>query len=175
MGQLTPPATVAQFETLFTRDFAYGPGLDKVRPVDIQNALNAASSVFNPCLFSTAPIGVAPAITSEALNAYLYAAAHFLVTGLQAVGGLGKVGGGTNSQGEGVVGNKSVGGVSVGYVWPDTVTGSPVLFQFTKTTYGQTYLQMLMPKLVGNVSAVLGEVTGTPGEDFPITGFLSPF
>lgn len=159
MGQLNPPATVAQFEAQFTRDFVYGPGIDRVRPVDIQNSLNVASGVFNPALFDTTPIGVPPNLTSEALMAYLNLSAHFLVTSLQGMGGLGKKGGGLKSQGEGVVGSKGVGGVSVGYVWPSTVTDSPVLFQFTKTIYGQLYLQVLMTRLVGNVGAVLGEVT----------------
>lgn len=175
MGQLNPPASVAQFEAFFSRDFVYGPGIDSVRPVDIQNALNVASSVFNPTLFSTAPIGVPPNLTSEALVAYLYCSAHFLVTGLQGVGGLGKVGKGLLSQGEGVVGSKGVGGVSVGYVWPSFITESGALFQLTKTVYGQLYLQVLMPRLVGNVGAVIGEVAGQPGVDFPVTGFLGPF
>lgn len=166
MGQLTPPASVANFKRQFTRDFSYGTGIETVRDEDIQNALNMTSGVYNPALFSTSPIGVAPEITSEALIAYLNASAHFLVTSLQAAGGLGKKGKGTNSQGEGVVGNKSVGGVSVGYVWPGTVTDNPVLFQFTKTAYGQLYLQVLVTRLVGNVAAVLGEVTRTPNVPF---------
>lgn len=166
MGQLTPPASVANFKNQFTRDFSYGTGVETVTDTDIQNALNMTSGVFNPCLFSTSPLGVAPHITSEALIAYLNASAHFLVTSLQAAGGLGKKGRGTNSQGEGIVGNKSVGGVSVGYVWPSTVTDNPVLFQFTKTAYGQLYLQVLVTRLVGNVSAVLGEVTQTPNVPF---------
>lgn len=159
MGQLSPPATVAQFETQFSRDFVYGPGLDKVRPTDIQNALNIASGVFNPALFDTTPIGVPPNLTSEALQAYLNCSAHFLVTSLQGVGGLGKVGGGLNAQGEGIVTSKGVGGVNISFTWPSYIVESPVLFAFTKTIYGQNYLQVLMTRLVGNVSAVLGEVT----------------
>lgn len=175
MGQLNPPATVAQFEAQFTRDFRYGPGIDAVRPVDIQNALNATSSVFNPALFSTSPIGLAPNITSEALICYLNASAHFLVTALQGVGGLGKKGGGLNSQGEGIVSSKSVGGVSVSFSWPAIITESAVLFQFTKTTYGQAYLQVLMTRLVGNVGAVFGEETGFQPDANSITGFTTPF
>lgn len=158
MGQLNPPATVLQFQTMFSRDFVYGPGLDTVRPVDIQNALDSAAAVFNPELFSLAPIGVPPNVKSEALICYLNASAHFLVTSIQGVGGLGTKNGGLKSQGEGIIGSKSVGGVSVGYVWPSTITDNAALYQFTKTTYGQAYLQVLMLKLVGNVSAVIGEV-----------------
>lgn len=158
MGQLNPPATIAQFKIQFTRDFVYGPGLEAVRDLDIQNALNAADALFNPRLFSTAPIGVAPNQTSEALICYLNAAAHFLVTSLQAVGGLGQAGRGVYSQGEGNVSSKSVGGVSVSFSWPSSITDSPALFQFTKTAYGMAYLQVLSTRLVGNVGAVAGEV-----------------
>lgn len=158
MGSSTPLATVASFKAQFGRDFVYGSGLNTVRDIDIQQALNLASSMFNPALFDTSLIGVAPVISSESLMAYQYATAHFLVTAIQAAGGLGSVGRGVFSQGEGVVSSKSVGGASVSFSWPSTVMDSPALFQFTKTTYGQAYLQILMPRLVGNVSAVLGPI-----------------
>lgn len=166
MGQLNPPATIANFKAQFTRDFPYGPGVDKVRDSDIQSSLNMASSVFNPSLFSTAPVGVPPNLTSDAMISYLNLSAHFLVTSLQGVGGLGKIGLGISAQGEGVVSSKSVGGVSISFSWPSYVLDSPVLFQFTKTVYGQLYLQVLVTRMVGNVSAVLGEVTGTPNVPF---------
>ncbi len=158
MGQLTPPASVANFKSMFVRDFPYGPGIEAVRDVDIQAALNMASSMYNPSLFSTESIGVAPNITSEALMCYLNAAAHFLVTSLQAAGGLGAKGRGVFSQGEGIVSTKGVGGVSVSFEWPSSITSSPALFQFTKTTYGLAYLQVLSVKLVGNVGAIYGNV-----------------
>lgn len=175
MSTLTPPATVAQFESFFSRDFIYGVGLETVRPIDIQNALNMASSIYNPRLFSTTPIGVPPNLTSEALIAYLQCSAHFLVTAIQGVGGLNKKGGGTNSQGEGIVSSKNVGGVSVSFTWPQFITNSPALFQFTKTIYGQNYLQMLIPRLVGNVGVVAGETTGFQGNFNSTTGFVWPF
>lgn len=155
MGQLTPPALVVDFQAQFTRDFKYGPGLEAVRDPDIQNALNFASTVFNPALFDTTPIGD----TSEAKMAYLYASAHFLVMALQAAGGLSAVnrGLGVNSQGDGIVSSKSVGGVSVTFAWPSVVIDNPALYQFTKTSYGQMYLQILVLKLVGNVGLVSGQ------------------
>ena len=131
--------------------------------------------MFNPALFSTSPIGVPPNLTSEALISYLNLSAHFLVTSLQAVGGLGKVGGGINSQGEGIVSSKSVGGVSVSFMWPPMVIDSPALYQFTKTIYGQLYLQVLMPRLVGNVGVVLGETTDFQSDANSLTGFVGPF
>lgn len=156
MGQLTPPAVPADFKLQFPRDFKYGTGLETVRDLDIQSALNFANSVFNPELFETVAL---PGGTSEAKIAYLYATAHFLVTALQAAGGLSAVSRfqGPNSQGDGVITNKSVGGVSIGYQWPAMIVENPALYGLTKTSYGQSYLQMLMPRLVGNVSIVAGE------------------
>lgn len=158
MGQTTPPATVADFQTQFPRDFKYGSGLETVRDVDIQAALNFASTVFNPSLFDTTLVGLTGQETSEALMCYLNASAHFLVLSLQAAGGLAAVSRyqGPNSQGDGIITNKSVGGVSIGYEWPALVIDNPALFQFTKTAYGQAYLQVLVLKLVGNVSVVAG-------------------
>lgn len=140
-----------------------------MRDVDIQNALNAASSLFNPRLFSTESIGVPPNLTSEAVISYNNAAAHFLVTAIQGAGGLGKKGRGTYSQGEGNVMSKGAGGLNLGMSYPSVITDSPILFQFVKTVYGQAYLQVLSTKLVGNTAAVIGEVSpGTP----PNPGFV---
>ena len=158
---LTMPS-VAGFKKQFARDFSYGPGNDKVTDLDIQAGLNAAYSVFNIALFDTNPIGVAPLITSEAQIAYCNAAAHFLVTSIQAVGGLGKVGRGVFSQGEGVVTGKSAGGLNISLSFPAAITDSPALFQFAKTTYGLAYLQVLALKLVGNIAVVAGETTCGP-------------
>lgn len=160
MGQLTPPATPTDFKAQFTRDFKYGTGLETVRDLDIQSALNLASTVFNPQLFDTTAL---PGPTSEAMLAYLYAAAHFLVISLQAAGGLSAVSRyqGPNSQGDGIITNKAVGGVSIGYTWPALITDNPALYGLTKTSYGQVYLQILMPLLVGNMAVVLGETQAT--------------
>lgn len=166
MGQLNPPATIAQFKHQFFRDFVYGEGLDSVTDKDIQNGLNMTDGVFNPRLFSTAPIGIPPNITNEALIAYLNCSAHFVVMSIQGVGGLNKKNGGLNSQAEGLVSNKSVGGVSVGFVWPSFITENPALYSLTKTVYGQEYLQVLSTRLVGNVSFAFGEMTGIPNVPF---------
>lgn len=166
MAQLQPPANVAQFKAQFTRDFVYGTDLSTVRENDIQAALNQASSVFNPSLFSTAPIGVPPNLTSEALIAYLNLSAHFMVLSLQAVGGLGKVGRGVFSQGEGMTSGKNAGGVGLNMAWPSTIENSPVLYSLTKTTYGIQYLQVLMTRLVGNIGLVEGETAQTPNVPF---------
>lgn len=166
MGQLTPPASVANFKAQFQRDFTYGTGYETVKDSDIQNALNFTSSVFNPRLFDTT---VLTGGTSEALLSYLYASAHFLVLNLQAAGGLAPGGRkqGAKSQGAGAVGSKSVGSVSLGYVWPESITNNPILFQFTRTAYGQQYLQILSTKLIGNVHVVLGPTQDTDAINNP--------
>lgn len=90
---------------------------------------------------------------------YLNASAHFLVLSLQAAGGLSAISRsqGPNSQGDGVITNKNVGSVGLGYAWPQDVINNPALYQFAKTAYGQAYLQVLILKMVGNVSIVAGE------------------
>lgn len=132
---------------------------------DIQNALNMASTYFNADLFSDVPLG-APGetndTTSEQTLAYLYAAAHFLVLNIQAAGGLSGLGSGSGlkSSSEGTITSKSIGGISAGYMWPDDIANDPMLYQFTRTAYGQQYLQMLAPKLVGIIDV---------GQEYPTT------
>ena len=167
MGQSTPTATIALFKKQFFRDFTYGSGPTTVMDQDIQNALNSADGMFNPSLFDTSLLGVSPNQTSESLIAYLNATAHYLVTAIQAVGGLAPRAGspGMSSQGEGVITGKGGAGLSINYSFPTFIADSPALFQFTKTTYGLAYLQALAPKLVGNVGAVAGETSES--SDFP--------
>jgi hypothetical protein len=156
MSNPNPPVTVQQFQSFFVRDWKYGPGLDSVMDSDIQNALNIASTYFNASLFSDVALG-APGqtnnTTSEQTLAYLYAAAHFLVLNIQAVGGLNGLssGDGLSSGSSGPIGSKNAGGLSASYQWPQDIINNPMLYQFTRTNYGQQYLQMLAPKLVGVV------------------------
>lgn len=143
-----PPATLADFKAQFARDFIYGTGKDTVMDGDITRALNESGMVFNPVLWDSGDDKIA----------FLYASAHFLVLNVQAAGGLSAkpFGQGINSQGAGVVGSKSVGSVSVSYIVPEFVSSSPFLSQFMKTDYGQKYLQLLTPRLVGHVSIAQG-------------------
>lgn len=146
----TLPANVADFKDWFDRDFTYGAGLDRVRDKDIDRAFATATPVFNNMLWDT---------DAERKTAFLFVSAHFLALNLQAAGGLtAKLGQGqgANSQGSAVVATKSVGSVSVGYQWPEFVTSSRILSQFMRTKYGEQYLQLAIPRLVGNVAAVRG-------------------
>ncbi|MDD5301511.1 MAG: hypothetical protein PHS14_00265 [Elusimicrobia bacterium] len=154
---------IADFQAQFALDFPYGKGTDAVSPDEIQNALNlvASGAYFNAALFSLAPLGAAGATptTNEATLAFLYCAAHFVWKRVKARGGLRAPGakGGTYSTGLGVSESASVGPVSTGTGWPDSVKNDPMLFQFTQSPYGEFYLQMLTPKLVGNIGLVGGE------------------
>ena len=147
----TPPVTTAEFKARFKRDFIYGTGTDSVTDGDITNAFNDALTFFNSALFTT----------EDGKLAFLYASAHFLVTSIQAAGGLQgqPEGSGIDNQAQGILTNKSVGGVSVGILEPpDFIKSSATLQQFWATDYGRKYLAILQPRITGNVSAVEGRL-----------------
>jgi hypothetical protein len=144
----TPPATIADFKDRFDRDFIFGLTLDTVRDKDITNALTQAATVFNAELWTT----------EEVKEAFLMASAHFVELNVRAAGGLSAVnmGRAVNSTGDGVIQSKSVGGVSISYAIPDKVQQSAVLSPLMKTNHGQLYLQMVAPRLAGNMFLVMG-------------------
>lgn len=145
------PPTVTDFKTRFDRDFVFGDGLDSVRDVDITNAIADAAPMVNQGLWSS---------TAEATTAYLLASAHYLVLNLQASGGpmARKVGAGANNRGGGVILSKNVGSIGLTYSIPESVQNSRILGPFMRTDYGQRYLQMIAPRLVGNVAVAGGFV-----------------
>lgn len=150
-----PPA-VSDFKIQFNRDFVYGSGLDTVQDGDIQRGLNDAEMVFNTDLWGS---------TTDQNTAYLYVAAHFMVLNIQAAGGLSPIvrGLGVLSKGGGTIESKGVGSANVGFAVPNYVRESPILSQFMRTDYGQKYLQLLTPRLVGNVGVVCGDVPENTG------------
>lgn len=161
---MAPPITVADFKAWFTREFIYGATPDKVMDADITKALAQAATVFNEGLWED---------VAETQLAFYYVAAHFLVIDIQMSGGLSAtpLGKGVQSQGGGVIQSKTVGSVSVSYDLPESIMQSPILNQFMRTDFGQKYLSMLTPRLVGNVYAVAGNVDpylggGNPGVPF---------
>ncbi len=150
-----PPA-ISDFKVQFNRDFVYGPGLDTVQDNDIQRGLNDAEILFNPDIWGS---------PTDQNTAYLYVAAHFMVLNIQAAGGLSsKVQGlGVLSKGGGTIESKGVGSANVGFAVPNYVRESPILSQFMRTDYGQKYLQLLTPRLVGNVAVVSGNFPDNSG------------
>lgn len=143
----TPPITVSDFKSYFTREFIYGITPDTVLDGDIERAINESTLVFNSNLWI---------VPEEQIIAYQYLTAHFLVLNIRTAGGLSDPvsGKGITSTGSGTISSKSVGSVSVGYSLPSFITNSSALSGFLKTEFGIKYLQLLAPRLVGNVSIV---------------------
>lgn len=152
----TPPIDVAAFKAYFVRDFVYGATPDMVMDADITKALGQGMMVFNPAIWAD---------DAEKAVAFQWVAAHFLVIDIQAAGGLSvaNLGLGVESQGGGTIQSKGVGSVNVSLALPSSIIESPILSQFMRTDYGQKYLQLLTPRLVGNGTVVAGwDDTGAP-------------
>lgn len=64
--------------------------------------------------------------------------------------------GGLKSESFALTSSKSVGSVSESYSIPDWILNNPQLAYLSKTSYGSKYLNMTIPYLVGNVGAVYG-------------------
>lgn len=142
----TPP-TVAEFKEYFDRDFKYGAGKESVRDKDIQRALDEVPTNFNESIWDEA--------SGETERAFLYVAAHFLALDMQTAGGL-KGNKGVDSRGGGITQSKSVGQISVTYAISPRILNDPNLSGFQTTGYGVRYLQMLTPRLAGNIATVGG-------------------
>lgn len=139
------PVTIADFKSFFVRDFPYGtdPNL-AILDSDIQKALDAAGDVFNEALWSS---------QQQFNRAKLNLAAHYLVKSIRASSS------GLAAQYAGNTQNKSVGNVSEAYVMPPKVQNNAFLSELYTTPYGALYVQMIWPKLVGNVMTVCGRTT----------------
>jgi hypothetical protein len=142
MGFVNP--VCQDFVNYFNRDFPYGfddGDLSKVQNTDIQNAIANAAAFINPDLFAgQAPYNVG----------FLNLAAHFMVMSLR-------------SSSQGIAGqfswlnnSKSVGGVSEGISIPQFILDNPMMSALTKTNYGQTFLFLILPNLVGQSFVVAG-------------------
>lgn len=142
-SDVTYPITVEEFKSWFSRDFPYSNDgdLTGITDADIKKAFAEASLNFNASLFST---------EDEKKLGFLYLAAHYLVIDIQnSTQGL-------NGKYEGIMSNKSVGSVSVGYTIPDWVMAHPIYSLLSQSKYGMKYLSLIIPLLVGNIAAVRG-------------------
>ena len=142
-SDVTYPITVAEFKAWFSRDFPYSEDgdLTGITDADIQKAFAEASMNYNSSFFET---------EDQKKLGFLYLAAHYLVIDIQnSTQGL-------NGKYEGIMSNKSVGSVSVGYQIPDWVTSSPIYSLLSQSKYGMKYLSLIIPQLVGNVVSVRG-------------------
>ena len=151
---MADPITTAEFKTRYDREFTYGAGLDSVRDKDIEDAFSAARVMYNPALFTT----------EQGKTAFLLVSAHYLTVNIQAAGGLSTLTSqGIKNRSEGIVISKSVGQVSVTYDEVPARVKQLGLQALWMTKYGQDYVTMLLPKLVGNVSVVSGPVVNEAG------------
>ncbi|MES2155473.1 MAG: hypothetical protein V4510_10095 [bacterium] len=156
----TPPATLDDFKARFARDFKYGSGPETVMDADIKNAMIDAMAVFNPALFSVA----------DGWLGFLFVTAHFVRINIEAAGGLTpeSEGLGVENQAEQVLTGSGVNGISQNFQEPpEWVKKIPLLQQLWITTYGQKYVAMVQPKLVGAMAGVVGRsdfTGGVPGK-----------
>lgn len=155
----TFPPTVADFKAQFPREFSYGPGLDVVQDSDIQRGLIDAGIMFNAGLWDTSTPLVSGG-QSEGGIAYLYFAAHLMVINIQQMaGGLSAIprNKGVRNSPEGVAVSSGVGQANVTYqVPPPRVADNAILMDFFRTTFGQRYMAMIEPRLIGNIAVVSG-------------------
>lgn len=136
--------TVAQFKARFDRDFAFcaaegQTNLEQVRDVDVTNAFTQADANFNEDLFAS---------QAAYREAYLQLAAHFLCVNMLAASQ------GVGGSAQWLTVNKSIDSVTEGFEVPDRVKRSPMLSQFSKTSYGMIYVQLIGPLLTGNVAGI---------------------
>ena len=144
------PPGVQDFKNKFFREFIYGDGLDTVVDRDIVRALGEVPPLYNQALLDT---------VADQSSAYLYLAAHMLWENIDMAGGLSAVprGRGVRGDTEGIVNSKSVGQVSVNYEPPpDYVKTSPTMMRLWKSKFGAKYIEMIRPRLIGNVAVVCG-------------------
>jgi hypothetical protein len=114
-----------------------------VSDLDITNAYAEACVTFNDSLFTS---------DDDMVLGYLYLAAHYLVNDLNAGGVEGGAAGG-------LVNSRSVGNVSESYTIPQWQLDSPIYGFYTKSSYGLKYLNMILPRLAGNIGTVEGCTT----------------
>lgn len=168
---VTPPATVADFKAQFIRGFRYSTGPDGVTDGDISLGITMALSVWNPVLWTK----------TEAKAAFLLAVAHFVVTNIQAAGGLqatpaqgpdGPVVDATQNTGGGVIGSKTEGKMSQTYAGLDAlIERYPTLADFRRTDFGAQYALLVAPRLRCRVGLATNE--GAPDAVIPAVPFLA--
>jgi hypothetical protein len=147
--------TVDDFKTWFYRDFSYYIPLGSTDPVsdcykdyvtdqDITKAYTEAKMNFNEGLFGD---------DDSLKTAFLYISAHYLCNDIQASSE------GITSTGYFTVSSRSVGSVSEAYDIPAWMKADSNLSYFTTTRYGQKYLSLIKPLLIGNVAVYQGATT----------------
>jgi hypothetical protein len=155
MTLLLSDIDVDDFKDLFFRDFDYAIRsgqttsiyecqLEYIMDADITRAFSEATMNFNPSIWPT----------DEALKiAYLYLTAHYMVNDLQSAEQ------GTGSSGNFPVSSRGVGPISESYAIPEWMMRDPNIAYFATTRYGQKYLSLVKPLLIGNAVVYEGATT----------------
>jgi hypothetical protein len=147
--------TTDDFKSWFRRDFDYQIPLGSTEPItdcpkdyvtdfDITKAMSEAGINFNDGLFSS---------DDELRITFLYITAHYLVNDLQTAME------GVSSVGYFTVASRSVGSVSESYDIPAWMKTDPNLSFYMTSRYGQKYLSLIKPLLIGNVQCYEGATT----------------
>lgn len=112
---------------------------------DIEKAYFQARQFFNPNLFDN---------ENDLLSYICYLIAHYLVIDIQMSQE------GVNSTGYYIPNHTTVGDVSESYSNPTNSQGdSFILYQLNQTRYGQKYLSLISPLLVGHFNSIRGTTT----------------
>ncbi len=133
------PANIGNLPTDDTK-WKQVPFNELISDLDINNAFTEACITFNDALFTS---------DANLKLGFLYLSAHYLVHDLNAngVSGTGQVG---------IVNSRSVGNVSEGFSIPQAYLDNPIYSFYVGSTYGLKYLNMVLPRLAGNVVAIDG-------------------
>lgn len=129
--------TIAEFKAYWFRDFPYGSDpATSVLDADIVKAFGQTNVNLNQNLFSS---------QEDYTIGYMLLAAHFLVIDLRMA-----------SQGiagaySWVTTSKSVGSVSEAFQIPERIMNNPEFAMLAQTNYGAKYLQLLLPRLTGQM------------------------
>lgn len=136
---------------------------------DIQNAIDTAMTVYNSGLFDDV----------QGKVAFLFAAAHFVVVGIQAAGGLypfpqGSPTAGTDATqntGSGVIGSKTAEKITIQYAGLESLIKEyPSLGAFRQTDFGSQYAMIVGPRLRCRVGITPNP--SAPGIAAPAVPFL---
>lgn len=112
-----------------------------ISDAQILRAMQEAKQVFNQALWGS----------DEGITlGFLYCTAHFLVIDTRAQMA------GISGNGNYPVSSRSVGSVSESYAIPTQFNDDALLGMYNQTSYGNKYLQMILPLLRGNVVPVCG-------------------
>lgn len=130
------PST-ADFKAYFSRDFPYGTDPNvAVTDTDIAKTYQLTNVNINPALFSD---------QSSYTIGYLLMSAHYLVTNLRASSQ------GLSGQFNFLEQSKGVGSVNQAFAIPQRILDNPYWSMLTKTNYGASFLQLIIPQMAGQM------------------------